>query len=240
MSGAETPRYPRILLKLSGEALAGDRGFGLDGETLALIAGEIAQVRRIGVAVGVVIGGGNFFRGMSAAASDMDRVTADYIGMLATVMNGLALNQALEAQGVRSRIQSALAIASVVEPFVRARALKHLDNGRVVIFAGGTGNPLFTTDSAASLRAIEINADIMIKATKVDGVFNTDPIGDPGAVRYESLTYDQVLQDNLRVMDATAVALCRDHQMPIRILNINRPGGLREVVLGESVGTIVH
>ena len=233
-------RYSRILLKLSGEALAGNQGFGIEGATLVSLAREIGSIHAAGISIGVVIGGGNFFRGMSAAAADMDRVTADYIGMLATVMNGLALNQALEQQGIPARIQSALVISSIVEPFVRARALKHLQNGRVVIFAGGTGSPLFTTDSAASLRAIEIDAELMVKGTRVDGVYDADPAHNPDAVRYDTLTYEQVLNRNLKVMDATAITLCRDHDMPIRVLNIQQAGNLLEAARGRAVGTLVH
>lgn len=240
MSGeGDSPHYRRILIKLSGEALAGDEKFGISSNTLETIAKEISNVINAGVDVGVVIGGGNFFRGMSAAASNMDRVTADYIGMLATVMNALALHQALEAQGTPARIQSALDIASIVEPYVRARTFKHMDNHRAVIFAGGTGNPLFTTDTAASLRAIEMNAELMIKGTKVDGVYDDDPEKIPGAKRYDVLTYEKVLHDNLRVMDATAITLCRDHDMPIQVVNINRPGSLLRAVQGHPEGTIV-
>ncbi len=235
----DSPKYRRILIKLSGEALAGDEKFGITSSVLATIAKEISEVMNADVQVGIVIGGGNFFRGMSAAASDMDRVTADYIGMLATVMNALALHQALEAQGTPARIQSALDIASIVESYVRARTFKHMDNHRAVIFAGGTGNPLFTTDTAASLRAIEINAQLMIKGTKVDGVFDDDPETNPAAKRYDVLTYEQVLRDNLRVMDATAITLCRDHAMPIRVVNINRPGSLLRAVQGHPEGTLV-
>jgi uridylate kinase len=235
----DNPKYRRILIKLSGEALAGEEKFGITGNVLEAISKQISDVMHADVQVGIVIGGGNFFRGMSAAASNMDRVTADYIGMLATVMNALALHQALEAQGTPARIQSALDIASIVESYVRARTFKHMDNRRAVIFAGGTGNPLFTTDTAASLRAIEINAQLMIKGTKVDGVFDDDPATNPAAKRYDVLTYEQVLRDNLRVMDATAITLCRDHGMPIRVVNINRPGSLLRAVQGLSEGTLV-
>jgi len=240
LSGDEpNPAYRRILIKLSGEALAGDEKFGITGNVLETIAKEVSNVVNTGVQVGIVIGGGNFFRGMSAAASNMDRVTADYIGMLATVMNALALHQALESQGTPARIQSALDITSIVEPYVRARTFKHMKNARVVIFAGGTGNPLFTTDTAASLRAIEMNAELMIKGTKVDGVFDDDPQTNPEAKRYEMLTYEQVLRDNLRVMDATAITLCRDHNMPIQVLNMNNPGSLLRAVQGQPEGTLV-
>lgn len=231
--------YHRILLKISGEALAGPQSFGIDSATLKFIAGEIRTVVATGVQLGVVIGGGNFFRGMSVAATDMERVSADYIGMLATVMNAIALHQSLEAGGVPSRIQSAIAVTSIVESYVRARALKHMECGRVVVFAAGTGNPLFTTDTAASLRAIEIDAQLMIKATKVDGVYNDDPVKNPTAVRYNQLTYDQVLAENLQVMDATAITLCRDHAMPVQVLNINRPGSLLRAVRGCPEGTFI-
>jgi uridylate kinase len=203
------------------------------------VAEEIKSAVNNGVEVGVVIGGGNFFRGMSAAAADMDRVNADYIGMLATVMNALALRQALEHNGVSTRVQSALAMPEVAEGYIRGRALKHLKLKRVVVFAAGTGNPLFTTDSAASLRAIEINADIMLKATKVDGVYDADPMTNPNATRYDRLGYTQVINQRLAVMDATAITLCRDHDMPVMVFNVNQPGSLRRVLAGENIGTIV-
>lgn len=227
------------MLKLSGEALAGDAPFGISATTLQHVAAEIKSVVDAGVEIGVVIGGGNFFRGMSNAAADMDRVNADYIGMLATVMNALALRQALEAIGVSTRVQSALAMPEVAEGYIRGRALKHLKLKRVVVFAAGTGNPLFTTDSAASLRAIEINADIMLKATKVDGVYDSDPMTNPRAKRYDRLNYTQVINDRLAVMDATAITLCRDHNMPIMVFNVHEAGSLQRVLDGESIGTTV-
>lgn len=231
--------YRRILLKLSGEALAGEAGFGIDPAILDSLADEIATVAESGVQLGIVVGGGNFFRGMSEAAADMDRINADYIGMLATVMNALAIKQALDRRGAPTRVQSALPVPSVAEPYVRARALKNLDQGRLVVFAAGTGNPLFTTDSAASLRAIEINADIMLKATKVDGVYDDDPATNSNARRYKTLSFDDVMAGNLRVMDATAITLCRDHDMAIRVFSIRERGSLARVVAGEDVGTTI-
>lgn len=232
----------RILLKLSGEALAGssgERAFGIDAHTLNSVCGEIAQVVEAGVQVAVVIGGGNFFRGISASESGIERATADYIGMLATVMNALAVQQGLKQIGVEARVQSAIPISPVSEPYVRLRALKHLKLNRVVIFAAGTGNPYFTTDTAASLRAAEINADILVKATKVDGVYDSDPVKNPNAKRFEKISYDEVLQKRLGVMDATAIALCRDNNMALRVLAINEPGALKRMALGEEIGTLI-
>lgn len=239
MQSSASP-YKRVLLKLSGEALAGDAGFGIAPEILSHIAGEVKAVADTGVELGIVIGGGNFFRGMSETAADMDRINADYIGMLATVMNALALQQALEAAGCVARVQSALPVPSVAEPYVRARALKQLAQGRVLVFAAGTGNPLFTTDSAASLRAIEIGADIMLKATKVDGVYDSDPMTNADATRFTQLTYTEVLQRQLKVMDATAITLCRDHKMPIRVFSIHEEGTLRRAVSGADEGTLIY
>ncbi len=229
----------RVLLKLSGEALAGATGSGLDSARLSEIAAEVGGVVDLGVSVGIVVGGGNFFRGAGADTGHMDRIVADHIGMLATAMNALALGQALEAQGVPVRVQSALPLGPVAEPYVRARALKHLDKGRVVVFAFGTGNPLFTTDSAASLRGIEMGAQLMLKATKVDGVYSADPVRNAHAVRYERLSYDEVLTRGLSVMDATAVALCRDHKLPIRVFDIGAAGSLSRIVCGAPLGTLV-
>jgi len=237
--GSNKPKYKRILLKLSGEALSGDSSFGIDPATLDRICEEIADVSRLGISIGLVIGGGNFFRGVSAAAEGMERVSADHMGMLATVMNSLALQQALQKREIPTRVQSAIPITPVAESYIRGRAIKHLKVGRVVVFAAGTGNPLFTTDSAASLRAIEINAELMLKATKVDGVYDSDPVTNPDAKRYEKLTFQEVLVQGLKVMDTTAIALCRDHDLPILVFDINKPGNLRKIMLGQSIGTLV-
>ncbi len=233
------PAYQRILLKLSGESLAGEAGFGIEGSVLDQVAAEIKHIADQGVELAIVVGGGNFFRGMQAAAKGMDRIGSDYIGMLATAMNALALQQALQAQGQNSRVLSALHIVGVAEPYVRARALKHLDNKKIVIFAAGTGNPMFTTDTAASLRALEVNADIMIKATRVDGVYDADPEKNPGATRYERLSYEQVIAQNLEVMDLTAITLCKENKLPIQVLNFHEHGNLWRAVSGESVGTLI-
>ena len=238
----DKPGFRRILLKLSGEALAGSQGeqaFGIDAQILNDVCKEIAGVVESGTQVAVVIGGGNFFRGISASESGIERVTADYIGMLATVMNALAVQQGLKQIGVEARVQSAIPISPVSEPYVRLRALKHLNLGRVVIFAAGTGNPYFTTDTAASLRAAEINADILVKATKVDGVYDSDPVENPDAVRYSSVSYDEVLQKRLGVMDATAIALCRDNNMDLRVLSIAETGSLTRMAQGEEIGTLI-
>ena len=234
------PRYKRVLLKLSGEALMGDRSFGVDPAVIQRIAAEIQEVAASGVEVGLVIGGGNIFRGVSLAASGMHRATADKMGMMATVMNALSMQDALEQQGLKARVMSALQMHEVCEDYIRRRAIRHLEKGRVVIFAAGTGNPFFTTDSAASLRAIEIDADIVIKATKVDGVYSDDPVSNPAAERYTRLTYDDVLARRLNVMDATAIVLCRDHNLPLRVFNINKAGALMRVVQGEDEGTLVE
>lgn len=234
--------YRRILLKLSGEALAGSEGdskFGIDAQTLNVVCNEIANVIKSGTQVAIVVGGGNFFRGISASESGIERATADYIGMLATVMNALAVQQGLKQIGIGARVQSAIPISPVSEPYVRLRALKHLDLGRVVIFAAGTGNPYFTTDTAASLRAAEINADVLVKATKVDGVYDSDPASNPDAKRYAKVTYDQVLQQRLGVMDATAIALCRDNNMAMRVLSISEKGALTRMAQGDDIGTII-
>ncbi|MBX2849862.1 MAG: UMP kinase [Acidiferrobacterales bacterium] len=235
--------FRRILLKLSGEALAGSPEdgnlFGIDAKTLNGICNEVAGVINAGVQLAVVIGGGNFFRGISASESGIERATADYMGMLATVMNALALQQGLKKVGVEARVQSAIPISPVSEPYVRLRALKHLNIDRVVIFAAGTGNPYFTTDTAASLRAAEINADILVKATKVDGVYDSDPVSNADAKRYDAISYDEVLQKRLGVMDATAIALCRDNNMDMRVLSINEQGALTELAKGGEVGTLI-
>ena len=231
--------WQRVLLKLSGEALAGEQKFGIDGEMLASTAREVGTLVDLGVQIGIVIGGGNFFRGMSAAAQGMDRVGSDYIGMLATVMNALALQQALGGLGVSARVQSAIEVSGVTEPYVRGRALKHLELGRVMVFAGGTGNPMFTTDTAASLRALEIDAEIMVKATRVDGVYDDDPEKNTHAMRYERLQFTEVLSKGLRVMDMTAITLCQEHQLPIQVLNLHEPGSLVKMARGEPVGTLI-
>jgi uridylate kinase len=231
--------FGRILLKLSGEALLGAGDYGIDPNMLARVATEITEVTRLGIQVGVVIGGGNIFRGAGLARAGMDRVTGDHMGMLATVINALALQDALERAGNFARVMSALQIHEVCEDYIRRRAIRHLEKERVVILAAGTGNPFFTTDTAAALRAIEIGADVLVKATKVDGVYTADPKKDHAASRYDRLTYDKVLTDRLDVMDATAVVMCRDNQLPIRIFDLNQPGALIRVAKGEPVGTLV-
>jgi uridylate kinase len=233
-------KYKRILLKLSGEALCGDQGYGIEPATVQAVAEEIKEVVALGVEVGIVIGGGNIFRGLTAAADGMDRVSADYMGMLATVINSLAMQDALEKRDVHTRVQSAIDMREVAEPFIRRRATRHLEKGRVVLFAAGTGNPYFTTDSAASLRAIEIEADVLIKGTKVDGVYSADPLTHPDAERYESLTYLDVLKQRIRVMDATAVSLCMDNKLPILVYNLSETGSLKRIVQGEKLGTLVE
>jgi uridylate kinase len=233
------PAYRRILLKLSGEALLGKHQYGIDPDVIARIATEVAEISRLGVQCGLVIGGGNIFRGAGLAEAGMDRVTADHMGMLATVINALALQDALERRGVTARTLSALQMHEVCEDYIRRRAIRHLEKGRIVIFAAGTGNPFFTTDTAASLRAIEIGADVLIKATKVDGVYSADPMKDPNAKRYGSLSYDQVLSDKLLVMDATAIVMCRDNDLPLVVFNLNNPGDLVRLVRGHNLGTAV-
>jgi uridylate kinase len=234
------PVYQRILLKLSGEALMGDDAFGINRATIVRMVEEIAEVTRLGVQVAVVIGGGNIFRGVAGGAVGMDRATADYMGMLATVMNALALADSMEKAGLVARVMSAIAIDQVVEPYVRPKALQYLEEGKVVIFAAGTGNPFFTTDTAAALRGAEIGAEMVLKATKVDGVYTADPNKVPDAKRYESITFDEAMAKNLQVMDATAFALCRDQKLPIKVFSIFKHGALRRVVLGEPEGTLVH
>jgi uridylate kinase len=235
----QRPVYKRVLLKLSGEALLGDADFGIDPAVIDRTSKEIKQLVDANVGVALVIGGGNIFRGVSLAASGMNRTTGDYMGMLATVINALSMQDALERHGMEVRVLSAIPINSVCEPYIQRRAVRHLEKGRVVIFAAGTGSPFFTTDSAASLRGIEIEADVVLKATKVDGVYSADPMKDPSAERYSTLTYDEVLARNLGVMDATAIALCRDQSMPVRVFNMNKEGALMRVILGEDEGTIV-
>jgi uridylate kinase len=234
-----TPRYKRILVKLSGEALMGESDYGIDPVFLKRLAAEIAAVRSAGIEVALVVGGGNLFRGAGLARAGMDRVTADQMGMLATVMNSLALQDALESIGLYVRVMSAFRINEVCEDYIRRRAVRHLEKGRVTIFAAGTGNPFFTTDTAASLRAIEIDAQLLLKATKVDGVYDADPAANPTARRYERLRYDQVLDDRLNVMDATAIVLCRDHDLPMRVFNLNEADALVRAARGEDVGTLV-
>jgi len=234
------PRYRRVLLKLSGEALMGEGDFGIDPAVIRRLAGEVRDLVGAGVQVALVIGGGNIFRGAGLAEAGMDRVTGDQMGMLATVMNGLAMQDALERLGVPTRVMSALKINQVCEDYIRRRAVRHLEKGRVTVFAAGTGNPFFTTDSAASLRAVEIGADLLIKATKVDGVYSSDPLKDPAAVLYPRLTYNQALREDLRVMDATAIVLCRDNRIPLRVMNIYHPGALMRLIQGEDIGSLVE
>ena len=232
-------RERRILVKLSGEALLGNADYGIDPAMLKRVAGEIRDVQALGVQAAVVIGGGNIFRGAGLARAGMDRVTADQMGMLATVMNALAMQDALESLGVHARVMSAIRINEVCEDFIRRRAVRHLEKGRVVIFAAGTGNPFFTTDTAASLRAIEIEAQLLLKATRVDGIYSDDPLRNPAAQHYPRLTYDQVLNERLNVMDATAIVMCRDHRLPLRVFNLGNAGDLLRVVRGEDIGTLV-
>jgi len=241
MSSSEPsePSYRRILLKLSGEALMGDQAYGVDPIVAARIAEDIAELQSLGVQAAIVIGGGNIFRGLAASARGMDRSTADYMGMLATVINALALQDALENNGVPTRVLTAIEMRAVAEPFIRRRAIRHLEKGRVVVFAAGTGNPYFTTDTAAALRAMEIKADVILKGTKVDGIYSADPVTQPDATRYERVSYIQVLQERLQVMDATAISLCMDNKLPIIVFNLKTPGSIRRVIMGEAVGTIV-
>ncbi|BEH10081.1 MULTISPECIES: UMP kinase [Geobacter] len=234
-----TPYYGRVLLKLSGEALAGDQGYGIDPRTITAIAAEIKEVVATGSQLALVIGGGNIFRGLAASSKGMDRASADYMGMLATMINSLAMQDALEKVGVDTRVQSAIAMQEVAEPYIRRRAIRHLEKGRIVIFGAGTGNPYFTTDTAASLRAMEIGADVILKGTKVDGVYSADPKKDPTALKYPRLTYLEVLKKGLQVMDATATSLCMDNNLPIIVFDITTYGNIKKVVCGEEIGTIV-
>lgn len=236
----QTPAYKRVLLKLSGEALMGEDSYGINRDTVDRIVGEIAEIVNLGVEVAVVIGGGNIFRGVTPAASHMDRATADYMGMLATVMNALALQDAMRRVSLVSRVQSALNIEQVVEPYIRGKAMRYLEEGKIVIFAAGTGNPFFTTDTAAALRGMEMNVDLVVKATKVDGVYTDDPVTHPDAMRYQRLTFDEAIIKNLKVMDATALTLCRDQKLPINVFSILKPSALKRVVLGEDEGTFLH
>jgi uridylate kinase len=232
-------RYRRILLKLSGEALLGERQYGVDPAFCAFIARQVAVLHGMGVQVGIVVGGGNIFRGLAAAARGMDRATGDYIGMLATVMNGLALQDAIERAGIPVRVMSAIAMNEIAEPYIRRRAVRHLEKGRVAIFVAGTGNPYFTTDTAAALRAVEIGAEVLLKATKVDGVYDADPMKDPTATRYEQLSYHDVLKDQLKVLDAAAVALCLENDLPIVVFDLNEPDNITRVARGDRVGTLI-
>ena len=234
------PVYHRVLLKLSGEALMGEQPFGIDPDVATQIAKEIGEVQQLGVQTGVVIGGGHLFRGLAASARGMDRATADYMGMLATVINALALQDALEHIGINTRVATAIEMRAVAEPFIRRRAVRHLEKGRVVVFAAGTGNPYFTTDTAAALRAMEMKADVILKGTKVDGIYTADPMVHPDATKYEEISYLKVLEQGLRVMDATAISLCMDNKLPIVVFNLRTPGNLRRVIMGEPVGTTVR
>ena len=234
------PAYKRILLKLSGEALMGDDVYGINRDVVAGIVRDVIDVTQIGVEVGVVIGGGNIFRGMAGAATGMDRATADYMGMLATVMNAMALADAFRAAGVNARVQSALRIDQVVKPYIRGKAIRYLEEGRVVVFGAGTGNPFFTTDTAAALRGAEIGADIVLKATKVDGIYTADPKKDPSATRFQRISFDEAIARNLAVMDATAFALCRDQRLPINVFSLFKAGALKRIVMGEDEGTLVY
>ena len=234
------PKYKRILLKLSGEALMGEDPYGINRATIDAIVGEVAAVARMGVETGIVIGGSNIFRGVALGAAGMDRATADYMGMLATVMNALALQDAMRRAGLAGRVQSALNIEQVVEPYIRGKAIRYLEEGKIVIFAAGTGNPFFTTDTAAALRGSEIGAEIVIKATKVDGIYTSDPKRDPAARRYSRLSFDEAIGRNLKVMDATALTLCRDQKLPVNVFSIFKPNALQRVVAGEDEGTLVH
>jgi len=236
---APAPAYGRVMLKISGEALMGDQGFGLHPPTVARIAREIRSVHDLGVEICLVIGGGNIFRGLQGSAQGMERTTADYMGMLATVMNALALSAALERNGTSTRVVTAIEMREVAEPYVRRRAVRHLEKGRIVLFAAGTGNPYFTTDTAAALRAMEIRADVLLKGTKVDGVFTSDPMDDPTATRLDHISHRQVIEQELKVMDATAISLCMDNGMPIVVFNLRTSGNLRRAVLGEPVGSLV-
>ena len=240
LPNASKLKYRRIVLKLSGEALMGREDYGIDPEVIGRLAHEIIEVQQSGAEVGLVIGGGNIFRGAGLAAGGMDRVTGDHMGMLATVINALAMQDALEKANARVRVMSAIKINEVCEDYIRRRAIRHLEKGRIVIFAAGTGNPFFTTDSAAALRAVEVGAELLLKATKVDGVYDSDPKKNPDAHRYDQVSYDEVIARNLLVMDTAAIALCRDHDMPLRIYDMTRPGNLMRILQGETVGTLVN
>jgi uridylate kinase len=234
------PKYGRILLKLSGEVMAGEGSFGIDPARVSALASEVAEVALTGVQIGLVVGGGNFFRGVAAAAQSMDRVAADHMGMLATVLNGLALQDALEKQGVPTRLMTAIEMHEVAEPYIRRRAIRHLEKGRIVIFAAGTSNPYFSTDTAATLRGLEIRAEVVAKATRVDGVYDMDPLKHPDAQRFTEISYSDVLSKNLKVMDASAVAMCRDNRLPIVVFNLNVHGNIMRMATGEPLGTLIH
>ncbi len=239
MPSSATPVYKRVLLKLSGEALMGDGAYGIDRDAAEQIAKDVGEVHRLGVETAVVIGGGNIFRGVAASARGMDRATADYMGMLATVINALALQDALEREGISTRVLTAIEMRSVAEPFIRRRAMRHLEKGRVVVFAGGTGNPYFTTDTAAALRAMEMKAEVILKGTKVDGIYSADPVTHPDATRFDTISYLNVLDRGLQVMDATAISLCMDNHLPIVVFNLRTPGNLRRAIMGEPIGSLV-
>lgn len=239
MKKAPTPKYQRVLLKLSGEAMGGEAGQGIDPEVVHRIAVQIREVRELGVQVVIVVGGGNIFRGLGGSERGIDRATGDYMGMLATVINALALQDALEKAGVPTRVQSAITMSQVAEPFIRRRAMRHLEKGRVVVFGAGTGNPYFSTDTAAALRAAEIRAEVVLKATKVDGIYDSDPKQNPKARRFDAITYQEALARRLKVMDSTAFSLCMDNKMPIVVFNFSQPHSIRRVVLGEPIGTVV-
>ncbi len=234
------PKYKRVLLKLSGEALMGSQSYGIDARVLKQYAGEIKQVKDLGVEIGIVIGGGNIFRGVSNSTDGIDKVTGDHMGMLATIINALALQSALEHDGVLTRLMSAIRMEVIAEPFIRRRAVRHLEKGRIVIFGAGTGNPYFTTDTAAALRAVEIEADVIIKGTRVDGVYDSDPERNPSAFRFDQISYLDVLKKDLKVMDMTAITLCRENKLPILVFNMNTPGNFKRLILGEAVGTRVQ
>jgi uridylate kinase len=239
MPAASPPVYKRVLLKLSGEALMGEQSFGIDPAITSGIAADIAEIQTLGVEVGIVIGGGNIFRGVAASARGMDRATGDYMGMLATVINALAMQDALEQHNVVTRVVTAIEMRAVAEPFIRRRAIRHLEKGRVVIFAAGTGNPYFTTDTAAALRAMEMKADVILKGTKVDGIYTADPMVDKSATRFDRISYLEVIDKGLRIMDATAITLCMDNRLPIIIFNLRTPGNLRRTIMGEAIGSLV-
>jgi uridylate kinase len=239
MAESRKPHYKRVLLKISGEALMGNQGYGINTEILRIVAGEIAETAKLGVEIAVVVGGGNIFRGVSESAKGMDRASADYVGMLATVMNAVSLQEAIEKHGVVTRVQSAIPMSQLAEPYIRRRAIRHLEKGRVVIFGAGTGNPFFTTDTAAALRAMEINAEVLLKATKVDGIYDKDPNKFKDARRYETVTFTDALKQDLHVMDATAFALCRDNELGIIVFDLTNRGNIERVVCGEHVGTTV-
>ena len=233
------PMYRRVLLKLSGEVLAGEQDFGIDPVKANYLAEEVQSIRELGIEVGLIIGAGNIFRGMQAASKGMDRVTGDYLGMLATIMNAISVQDALEKVGCETRTLSAISVSQIAEPYIRRRAIRHIEKGRVIIIAGGTGNPFFTTDSAAALRAVELNAEVVLKGTKVDGIYDKDPIVHDDAVKFETVSFSRVLNDNLRVMDMTAITLCKENNLPIRVFNINHSGDLKALVLGSKIGTLV-